>query len=577
MNAAEGAAPVGAELLVEALVRHGVDTIFGFPGDTSIHFYDVIARRPQDVRHVLARDERHAAYMADGYARTLRRLGVCEAPSGAGAVYLASGLGEAFASGIPILAIATDNPHGSRGTSAISEIDQMALFSGVTKWRRTVDRAAELPGAVAEAITAATSGRPGPVVLIIPENVLEETADRAVGTGGSTVPAARPVAPAEAVNRVAEQITQAARPAIVAGGGVHLSGAWRALTDLAEHGAIPVGTSIHGKGALAEDHPLALGVVGANGAREYANDYLRTADFVLFAGTRANATDTASFTAPPRSGTRIAHIDLSAQRAGRNYPGSTPLVADVRAALDQLRQALPAADEQTRDGRVRALATARQRWVAAHSSPLPDPGDQRLQPRDVVRALHAEFGGSTWVVADAGTPTPFLASFWESSGDGWRVVIPRGHGPLGFAISAAIGVAVAHPGERILCLTTEGSVAMGLGDWETAGRLGLPITYVVLDNTSLGWIKMIQHLYAGGRYFAVDPGRIDPVLLANGMGLPAARAFDLEQFSVMIKDAAAGGGPSVIHVRVPEHMDNPPPVEAWQAALAGTATRRPIH
>ncbi|WP_431729866.1 thiamine pyrophosphate-dependent enzyme [Verrucosispora sp. TAA-831] len=191
--------------------------------------------------------------------------------------------------------------------------------------------------------------------------------------------------------------------------------------------------------------------------------------------------------------------------------------------------------------------------------------------------MYRAFGPTTWVVADAGTPTPYLASYWEAPGDGWRVVIPRGHGPMGFAISAAIGVSVGHPGERVLCLTTEGSVAMGLGDWETAGRLDLPITYVVLDNTSMGWIKMIQHLYLDGRYFGVDPGRIDPVLLAAGMGPPGGKATDLEQLDLLVKESVSRSGPSVIHVRVPEHMDSPPPVAAWQAALTGDSTERPIH
>ncbi|MFI7026741.1 thiamine pyrophosphate-dependent enzyme [Micromonospora sp. NPDC049900] len=217
------------------------------------------------------------------------------------------------------------------------------------------------------------------------------------------------------------------------------------------------------------------------------------------------------------------------------------------------------------------------RWIEQESGPQPDPGADRLRPRDVVHALYRAFGPTTWVVADAGTPTPYLASYWEAPGDGWRVVIPRGHGPMGFAISAAIGVSVGHPGERVLCLTTEGSVAMGLGDWETAGRLDLPITDAVLDNTSMGWIKMIQHLYLDGRYFGVDPGRIDPVLLAAGMGPPGGKATDLEQLDLLVKESVSRSGPSVIHVRVPEHMDSPPPVAAWQAALTGDSTERPIH
>ncbi|MEU0156107.1 thiamine pyrophosphate-binding protein [Micromonospora fulviviridis] len=567
----------GADLLVDSLVRHGVDVVFGFPGDTGVALYDALSRRQTDLRHVLARDERHAAYMADGYSRTRRHLGVCEAASGAGAVYLASGLGEAFASGIPVLAVTTDNNHRSRGTLALSEIDQLALFSAVTKWRCAVESTADIPRAVGEAVTAALSGRPGPVALILAENLLEETADVPVPEGSATVPAHRGSAAAPDVATAAAMLASAERPAVVAGGGIHLSGAWPNLTDLAEHLALPVATSIHGKGAIAETHDLALGVSGGNGARTYANAYLAQADAVLFVGTRANSTDTAGFTAPPRAGVRVAHIDIDVDRAGRNYPGAISLVGDAATVLDQLRAAAPRLGDEIRAARVAALRQDRRLWAEQDARPSPDPGPDLLRPRDVVRALHRAFGPATWVVADAGTPTPYLASYWEAPGDGWRVVIPRGHGPMGFAISAAIGVSIGHPGERVLCLTTEGSVAMGLGDWETAGRLDLPITFVVLDNTSMGWIKMIQHLYLDGRYFGVDPGRIDPVLLAAGMGLPGGRATHLDQFDLLVKESASRSGPSVIHARVPEHMDSPPPVAAWQAALSGASTERPIH
>ncbi|MFR9728893.1 thiamine pyrophosphate-binding protein [Saccharopolyspora sp. MS10] len=568
----------GAELLVDALVRHGIDTVFGYPGDTGVAFYDALARRTADVRHVLVRDERHAGYMADGYARTRRRLAVCEAASGAGAVYLAGGLGESSASGIPVLVLTTDNNRRSAGTSAISEVDQELLFAAVTKWRGRAEAAAEIPGLLAEAIAAATSGRPGPAVLVLPEDVLEEPAEvpgAEPAPAPPGFPAVRRAAPEEAVARVAALLGAAERPALLAGGGVHLSGAWPQLLRLAEHAALPVATTIHGKGALDEAHPMSLGVAGSNGAREHAHAWLAGSDFALFAGTRANATDTVGFTAPPRGGPGIAHLDVDAARAGRTYPGAIPLVGDVATVLDQLRAAVPAAAEEVRARRTAELAAERRRWRRqVDAAPLPQTPPGVLRPREVVEVLRGAFGDA-WVVADAGTPTPYLACHWETGGGGWRVVIPRGHGPMGYAVAAAVGVAVAHPGERVLCLTTENSVAMAVGEWETAARLGLPITYVVLDNTSMGWIKMIQHLYLGGRHFGVDPGPIDPVLLARGTGLPGARTHDLDELAGLA--AAQVAGPRVLHVAVPEHHEAPPPVRPWQAALSGESTGRPIH
>ncbi len=148
---------------------------------------------------------------------------------------------------------------------------------------------------------------------------------------------------------------------------------------------------------------------------------------------------------------------------------------------------------------------------------------------------------------------------------------------MGYSISAAIGISIAHPGQRVLCLTTEGSLAMGIGDWETAARLRLPITYVVLDNSSFSWIKMLQHLYLEKRYFQVDPGPIDPVLLARGMGIEAARATDLHHLELLVKQSANAEGPTVVHVLVPEHKDSPPPVSPWQAALTNSSAGRPVY
>ncbi|MFE5855353.1 thiamine pyrophosphate-binding protein [Streptomyces sp. NPDC056500] len=583
----DGTAKTGAELLVDALVQHGVDTVFGFPGDTSIALYDVLLRRTDEIRHILARDERHTGFMADAYTRTTRRIGVCEASSGAGAVYLASGMAEAFASSIPLLAITTDNSRRSHGTAAISEIDQQQLFAACTKWRRTADRVADVPALVAEAIAAATRGRPGPVALILPEDVLEGTeeisgavtsgpAASSAGLRTIAVPGHRPQASTASVNRAVAWLGAAERPVIVAGGGAQLSGAGAELARLAEHLAVPVATSIHGKGVIDEAHPFALGVVGGNGARDYTNAWVAESDLVLFVGTRANATDTLSFTTPARNHARILHIESDDGRAGRNYPHSIALVGDARTVLEQLRQRVPAAPESLRAARATELAAARREWARTERATVSLPPGV-LPPREIVGALSDAFGRDTWVVGDAGTPTPYLSCYWQAPGDGWRVVIPRGHGPMGFAVPASVGIAVAHPGERVLCLTTENSVAMAVGEWETAKRLDLPITYVVLDNTSMAWIKMIQHLYAGGRYFAVDPGPIDPVQLGRGMGLEGARAHTLDEFAELAAKAAGSAGPSLIHAAVPEHMDAPPPVPVWQAALADGSTVRPIH
>jgi acetolactate synthase-1/2/3 large subunit len=194
----------------------------------------------------------------------------------------------------------------------------------------------------------------------------------------------------------------------------------------------------------------------------------------------------------------------------------------------------------------------------------------------VVTALHEAAGGEAIVVADPGTPTPYVAAYWETTRAGRRIIVPRGHGPMGYAIPAAIGAALAHPGQRIIAFTADGSFAMSCGELETACRLGLPITYVQFTNGSLGWIKMLQHLYLERRYFGVDLGPIDAVMVAQGCGLPAARPATLDELMHTVKRFAQTDGPAFIDVGVPVEIAAVPPVAPWQAALSGDSAR-PVY
>lgn len=567
----------GADLLVESLIRAGITTIFGVPGDTGVMLYDALYRRRGDIRHVLARDERHAAAVADGYARVSNTVGAVEVSSGGGVTYVIGGLGEAYAASVPVLVVSSDIHAASRDTGALTEIDQRALFSAVTKWQAVAETAADIPGMVRAAICHATSGRPAPVAVIVPENVLDEHAGlsqtlpelSALTPGDREVPRERPAAESASVRRAAEVLDAAQRPAIVAGSGVHLSRAWNSLSALAETAAIPVATTIHGMGAIADTSPWSLGVVGANGGCERANRYLHEADVVLFVGTRANATDTNSWTSPGRDA-RVIQVDVEPARAGRNFPGSIGLAGDARTVLDQLRAQLRTVD---RAARLRLL----EGLPPAPASDLADVDEtdasDRLRASDVVRVAHSALGSECVVVADPGTPTPNVAAYWTTRSPGRGAVVPRGHGPMGYAIPAAVGAALARPDDPVLVLTTDGSLSMAGGELETIHRLQLPVICVQFTNFSLGWIKMLQHLYMERRYFSVDPGPTDAVLVARANGLDAVRVHTLGELHETIKDAAAACRPVYIDVHVPHVIDDVPPVPPWHAALAGDAAR----
>jgi acetolactate synthase-1/2/3 large subunit len=562
----------GADLLVECLVRAGIGRLFGVPGDTGVVFYDALYHRSNDIHHVLARDERHAAAMADGFARATNTIGAVEVSSGGGTTYVVGGLGEAYAAAVPVLLITSDIHRASRGTGALTEIDQEALFSAVTKWRATVEDPRRIPELVAEALTEITSGRPAPAALILPEDVLDEAVTVPVAAfdglaDAARLPRERPAAPEPDVDRAAELLAQAEAPAILAGSGVHLSGAWANLRRLSDRAGIPVATTIHGKGAIADDSPWSIGTAGNNGGRDEVNAYLAEADVVLLVGTRANATDTNGYTSPPRDA-QIVAIDIERGLAGRNYPSSLVLAGDADRVLGQLADRIPEAPQ--RADRLRARFAPRPPEAA---EPLPD---GQLLPADVIRLLQDVLGERAAVVADPGTPTPNVAVSWRTAEAGRDVIVPRGHGPMGYAIPAAVGVAFARPDRPVLALTADGSFAMACGELETVARYRLPIVFVQFTNHSLGWIKMLQHLYTGRRYFGVDPGTADAAAIAEASGIRGVRARSLAEVEEAVRKAVAGGEPVYLDVEVPHMIDRTPPVPAWTRSLAGDA-ERPVY
>ncbi|WP_162794190.1 thiamine pyrophosphate-binding protein [Streptomyces paludis] len=569
----------GCDALVDALVAGGVTTLFGVPGDTGVALYDALYERADDIRHILARDERHAASMADAYARSGNRVGVVEVSSGGGTTYVVGGLGEAYAAGVPVLLITSDIHAASRGTGALTEIDQVALFSAVTKWTRVAESADDLPELVARALREAVSGRPAPVALIVPENVLDAPtrARPAPDAAAPALPARRPGAPAAAVAEAARLLSRARRPAVLAGSGVHVSGAWRSLEELAATVGAAVATSIHGKGAVGGDCPWSVGVVGNNGALPGANALLREADTVLLVGTRANATDTNSWTGPARGGVPVIQIDIDPGRAGRNFPGAIALPGDADTVLRQLLAEVIPVDDSERALRLTAVRAAAQTPAPAARPVEPAPGDgPRLLPDEVVRVVCAGLPAGTPVIADPGTPTPNVAAYWKQREAGREVIVPRGHGPMGYAIPAAVGVAMARPGTPLVSFTADGSFAMACGELETVSRLEVPVLFVQFTNHSLGWIKMLQHLYSGRRYFGVDPGTIDAVAVARACGVEAHTVGSTAELQERVADFAERPRPVYLDVEVPHMIDYTPPVPAWDRGPAGNA-ERPVY
>jgi len=564
----------GARALVQVLVESGVEHVFGLPGDTGMSFYDALRDERDRVTHVMTRDERSAGFMADVYARVSGRLGVCEGPSGAGATYILPGVAEAHGSAIPLLCLTSDTPVGQHGKGVLTELDQESLFRPVTKWNTRVSSAVTLADATRRAIRMATSGRPGATHLSLPTDTLEgETPDDAfwgVPEFGRA-PALRTRPDPALTQRAADVLAAAERPVIVAGGGVLTARAWDELTALAEALNVPVATSLNGKGSIAETSPVAIGVIGGNGARPYANACLAAADLVLFVGSRTDSTTTSHWTlpAPGRAAPTVIQIDVDPWEIGNNYRLAVPLAGDAKLALDDLlaavdRPGVVAARNKPRIDGLRAERDAYWSDVDAQAAVASTP----IKPQQVVRAMRELLDDDAILVADPGTPTPFLGAQYELRRPGRTTVIPRAHGGLGYAIPGTVGAAFAAPGRRVVGMTGDGSFGMAVGELETISRLGLPVTIVQCSNGTFGWIKELQHLYHDDRYFGVDFNPVDYAGIARGFGFRARQVTDPADVGPALAEALTDGQPWFLDIVTESPVTETPPVAAWQAAAA---------
>lgn len=569
----------GARALVSVLIDSGVRHIFGLPGDTGVQFYDALFERRDDVTHVLTRDERSASFMADVYARASGRLGVCEGPSGGGATYIVPGVAEAHGSAIPLLCLTSDTPVSQHGRGVLTELDQETLFRPITKWNMRVNSATTMAEMTRRAIRMATTGRPSATHLSLPSDALEgETPEESVfGVPElGTAPALRTRPDPVLVQRTADAIVTAHRPVIVAGGGVVTSGAWDELTRLAESLNIPVATSINGKGSIAETSPVSIGIVGGNGARAYTNAVVGAADLVIFVGSRTDSTTTHHWHVPAQyGGVSAIQIDVEPWEIGNNYKLAVPVAGDAKLTLADMWDAIDRPHEVGARNRERidALVAERDRYWADVERQARDVS-RPIKPQVVVRAMRELLDDDVLIVADPGTPTPYLGAQYELRRAGRTTIIPRAHGGLGYALPGVVGAAFAAPDKRAVCMTGDGSFGMSVGELETISRLNLPIVIIQCSNSSFGWIKELQHLYHGDRYFSVDFSPVDYAGIARGFGLGARQVVDPEEVKPALQEALADGRPYFVDIVTESQITETPPVAAWveaEAQRAGSA------
>ena len=562
----------GAEALVRMLGEYQVEVIFGVPGDTSLPLYEALHQVRDKIRHVMARDERSAGFMADAYARIAHRPGLCECPSGAGALYSVPGVAEANASSIPVILFTSGIFLSDEGKGTITELDHHKLFEPITKWSSFLKQTSKIPESIRRAFRIATSGRPGSVHLAFPQETLTgEIQNGKQDLYGEkdciTYPAYRTRGSQQLLEEVAESLRKAARPVIVAGGGANHSQAGEEIMALSEWLEAPVVTTISGQGIVPDDHPLALGVVGDNGFHPHAHQAVEEADLLLYVGCKMGSVSTVKWTLPSRRPDRkIIQVDLDPTLLSNNFQNTLSVAGDARLVLEDLVTLLKGHGEGRKPSHwVTNLNEARTRFWR-DSLPVLQSEAIPIKPQRIIHALNQRLPSPSIVIADAGTPTPYITRFLKLQGKGSRFIIPRAYGGLGYAIPAVVGASFARPKTRIVGLFGDGSLGMSAGDLETVARLQIPAALIHFNNGCFGWIKALQGIHLQGKFFSVDftPGNM--AIVAEGFGLKAFHIETPGELEEGLDKAFSAEEPVFLDIVTESLLKEIPPVYSWLKA-----------
>jgi acetolactate synthase-1/2/3 large subunit len=557
----------GGEAFVRMLQLHGVKHIFGLCGDTSLPFYDAMYRLDHGMQHILTRDERSAAYMADGYARVSGRVGVCEGPSGGGATYILPGIVEANESSIPVLCFTSDISVSARGRYALTELDQQALFKPLTKWNTVLDTGADIPRVLRSAFKHMTTGRPGAVHIGLPYDVQKQAVEDSDIWGDASLnhyPSRRDCADAAAIAEAASLLCAAERPLFIVGGGVVISGAESELAACAEMLGAPVATTISGQGSIGDAHALALGVVGSNGGTLPTRAVVQAADLVVFVSCRAGSVTTERWRYPAPGKVTVIQLDIDPAVIGTNYPVAVGLAGDARLTLAALRDELQTCGARAGDWGPKAVAAAKQDKFSAFRL-LAESNERPIRPERVVAELKRVLPSDAVVVADPGTPCPYFSAYYENELTGRHFISNRAHGALGYSMAAAVGAHFGRPGAKIVSVMGDGSFGFTVGELETICRLKIPLAMVVISNSVYGWIKAGQKSGFGERYFSVDFSRTDHAAVASAFGVKSYRVEDPAKLRETLKLAVEANEPVLVDVLCQPLQDARAPVSEWIA------------
>ncbi len=540
----------GSEIILEALLREDARLIFGYPGGAILPTYDALTKYPA-IHHVLTRHEQGATHMADGFARATGKVGVVMATSGPGATNLVTGIATAMMDSSPIVAITGQVPTSVIGTDAFQETDVTGITIPITKHNYLVTHIDELPHTMREAFHIARTGRPGPVLVDIPKDVQNATLTFEWNDDPIILPGYRPEdrAPDEQVEQALELIRQSRRPLILAGHGVMMSGAADTLLAIAERAQIPVALTLLGKGAMSEDHPLCLGMMGMHGGAE-VNHAIQHADLLLAFGMRFDDRVTGNLETYAQKAKKI-HVDIDPAEINKNVPVDIGIVGDLNSVLHQLLAGIarePSPNWLDEIAVWRADARARDIVVAPGEQPpahAPVQGDGLIAAQ-VMRDLYEYTAGEAVTVTDVGQHQMWEAQYYRHRRP-HTLITSGGLGTMGFGFPAAIGAKMGRPDEEVWAIVGDGGFQMTMMELATAVQERVEVKVAVINNGFLGMVRQWQEFFYEERYSQTPMINPDFCKIAEAYGIPSERVTKRSEVAGAVARARAHrGGPTLI-------------------------------
>lgn len=530
----------GAEIILECLIREGVDVMFGYPGGAILPTYDAMTKYTDRLHHVLVRHEQGASHMADGYARATGRVGVCIATSGPGATNLITGLATAMMDSSPVVAITGQVPVASIGTDAFQETDVTGATLPVTKHNYLVTDVEELAYTIKEAFHIARTGRPGPVLIDVPKDVQNAVTEFIYPEEDIHLPGYRPPEGADddEVEEMLDLLKNAQRPVILAGHGITMSGANAELQELAERAQIPIALTLLGKGAIPEDHPLVVGWMGMHGDAA-CNHAIQEADLLIALGMRFDDRVTGNIkTYSPHS--KKIHIDIDPSELNKNIQVDVPVAGDLKTVLRQVLPKMQNASHPEWLNRIRDWQEdADERDILKHDT------SGKLLTAQVINDLWKYTDGNAITVSDVGQHQMIEAQYYPHQRPS-TMLTSGGLGTMGFGFPASIGAKFGKPEEEVWAIVGDGGFQMTLCELATARQENINVNIAIINNAFLGMVRQWQELFYDRRYQSTPMLSPDFCKLADAYGIPSMRVTDRSQIQESVEFARSINGPVLI-------------------------------